>query len=213
MEAWNEAWGRATGRAEWLEPDPFVVELLPALQAAKIQRGLDLGFGVGRHAILLAKRGIAMYGLDAAANGVEYASQWADREGVSLTLTTGDMAMLPYDDGFFDLILSWNVIYHGTSDFIQQTVAEIERCLKPTGHLICTLISHLHKRYQLGNEIEPNTFVIPGGGEASHPHHYFDRAEVEQLLQNFTIHRCEDVDHAVDQSGSYHWQIYATRNA
>lgn len=211
MEAWNEAWATEAGRREWLEPDPFVVELLPLLQQANVQRGLDLGFGVGRHAILLAQQGIAMYGLDAAANGLAYANGWAGREGLSLTLMTGDMTTLPYADHFFDLILTWNVIYHGTLDAIQQTVAEIERCLKPGGRLICTLISHSHKRYGKGVAIEPNTFVIPDGGEASHPHHYFNRAEAEQLLHNFTLHRCEDVDHAADRSGSYHWQIYATR--
>jgi len=141
-------------------------------------------------------------------NGLTYANQWAANESIMLNLTTGNMTELPYEDNFFDLILTWNVIYHGTMDVIEQSVHEIERCLKPGGHLICTLISHSHKRYSKGNEIEPNTFVIPGGGETSHPHHYFDRAEAEQLLHKFIIHRCEDVDHAVDQSGSYHWQIY-----
>ncbi len=210
MEAWNEAWATAAGRREWLEPDQFVVELLPALRAANVQRGLDLGFGVGRHAILLAKQGIEMYGLDAAANGLTYANEWAVNELVVLNLTTGDMEKLPYNDNFFDLIITWNVIYHGTIDVIQQTVTEIERCLKPGGHLICTLISHSHTRYGKGNAIEPNTFVIPDSGESSHPHHYFNRAEAQHLLHHFTLHRCEDVDHSVDQSGSYHWQIHAT---
>ena len=210
MEAWNEAWATAEGRKEWLVPDQFVVELLPTLRADNVERGLDLGFGVGRHTILLARHGIEMYGLDAAANGLDYASQWAVQEGLTLNLQTGDMTQLPYADNFFDLIVTWNVIYHGTMDLIQQTVAEIERCLQPGGHLICTLISHSHKRYGKGNAIEPNTFVIPDSGETSHPHHYFDRADVAQLLQNFTFHHCEDVDHALDQSGSYHWQIYAT---
>ncbi|MEZ4732373.1 MAG: hypothetical protein R3E79_35110 [Caldilineaceae bacterium] len=70
MEAWNEAWATEAGRREWLEPDPFVVELLPLLRTAHVQRGLDRGFGVGRHAILLAQQGIAMDGLDAAATGL-----------------------------------------------------------------------------------------------------------------------------------------------
>ena len=210
MEAWNEAWATEAGRREWLEPDQFVVALLPTLRAAHVQRGLDLGFGVGRHAMLLAQQGITMYGLDAAANGLAYANTWAAREGLSLNLLTGDMTKLPYADNFFDLLITWNVIYHGTIDVIQQTVTEIERCLKPGGHLICTLISHSHTRYGKGDEIEQNTFIIPDSGESSHPHHYFNRAEAQNLLHNFTLHRCEDVDHAVDQSGSYHWQIHAT---
>lgn len=211
MEAWNVAWATPEGRREWLEPDPFVVELLPTLRAAQIHRTLDLGFGVGRHAILSAQHGMTVYGLDAATNGLAYANGWAAQEGLSLNLMTGDMTTLPYADHFFDLILTWNVIYHGTLDLIEQTVREIERCLRPGGHLICTLISHSHKRYGKGHAIEPNTFVIPDSGEASHPHHYFDRLEAEQLLRNFTLLRCEDVDHALDRSGSYHWQIHGIK--
>lgn len=58
-------------------------------RTAKLVRGLDLDFGVGRHAILLAQQGITMYGLDAAANGLAYANAWVEREGVALNLMTG----------------------------------------------------------------------------------------------------------------------------
>jgi len=207
MEAWNQAWKTEEGRKEWLTPDPFVIELIPHLHAAHVQRVLDLGFGVGRHAVLLAQEGFDVYGLEASENGRAYAAEWAAREGVTLKLTTGDMADLPYADNFFDAILTWNVIYHGVLETIHRTRREIERCLKPGGHLVCSLISTQHKRCGQGDEIEPHTYVIPGGGEKSHPHHYFDRAAVVQLLEHFNLLRCEDVE----QSGrnTYHWQIFA----
>lgn len=85
MEAWNEAWATEAGRRQWLEPDPFVKDLLPNLEANHVQHGLDLGFGVGRHAILLAKHGIEMYGIDAASNGLAYANQWAVNENDRLS--------------------------------------------------------------------------------------------------------------------------------
>ncbi len=209
MEAWNKAWGTATGREPWLEPEAFVVEQLPAVRAAGLQRALDLGFGVGRHAILLAQNGLTVHGLEAAANGLVHANQWAASEGLTLDLQLGDMAALPYVDDFFDLILTWNVIYHGTLAELQQVIREIERSLRPGGHLLCSLLSPMHKRYGLGDEIEPNTFVIPNGGETSHPHHYSDRAEVERLLENFTIHRCEDQVQPAVRSGNGHWHIHA----
>ena len=52
-------------------------------------------------------------------------------EGVQVRLQTDDMETLPFAVGFFDLILTWNVIYHGTAEVIRRTIAEIERCLTP----------------------------------------------------------------------------------
>jgi len=207
MEAWNQAWNTAAGRQKWLTPDPFVVRMIPTLQAAGVQRVLDLGFGVGRHALLLAQHGFEVYGLDASENGLAFANQWAQQEGLKLQLSTGDMARLPYDDGFFDAILTWNVIYHGLSGYIAQTIGEIERCLKPGGYLLCTIISTRHHRFGIGQEIEPKTFVIPGDEETNHPHHYFDQAEIDHYLQDFTLLHCEDVEQG--EPNSYHWQLLA----
>lgn len=210
MEAWNQAWNTAEGRKKWLEPDPFVIRAIPKLQEAGIQRVLDLGFGVGRHAMLLAEYGFDVYGIDASENGLAYATEWAKQKGQTLHLTTGDMAHLPFDDGFFDVVLTWNVIYHGLSAYIDQTISEIKRCLKPNGTLVCTLISTKHHRFGIGEEIEPNTFVIPGDEETSHPHHYFDQAEINRYLRDFTLLHCEDVEQG--DPDSYHWQILATRS-
>ncbi len=211
MEAWNQAWLSEEGRREWLTPEPFVVATVPLLQEAGVRRVLDLGFGVGRHAILLAQAGFEVDGIDASANGLDYAQAWAAREGLALRLTTGDMTTLPYADGEFDAILTWNVIYHGTYAVIERTVAEITRCLRPQGHLVCSLISVNHHMAGRGVEIEPRTYVIPGGGEKEHPHHYFDRAAVEACLAGYTLLRCEDATQK--RADDYHWHLHATRHA
>ena len=103
MEAWNQTWNTAEGRQKWLEPDAFVVGLMPKLQQAGVHTALDLGFGVGRHAILLAQHGFAVYGIDASENGLAYAANWAKQAELTLHLATSDMAHLPYADHFFDL--------------------------------------------------------------------------------------------------------------
>src|SRR5215471_7528795 len=54
VEAWDERWATSEGRADWLEPHPAVVAILPQLHARGARRVLDLGCGVGRHALLLA---------------------------------------------------------------------------------------------------------------------------------------------------------------
>lgn len=209
MEAWNQAWQTEAGRAEWLTPEPFVVEVMDELRAANVARVLDLGFGVGRNAILFAQAGFDVDGLDASANGMDYASAWAAREGVELALQTGDMAALPYADASFDAILTWNVIYHGTMDVIEQTIGEITRCLRPGGYLICSLISTRHYMAGKGNEIEPRTYVIPGGGEKEYPHHYFNRDDIDRCFGDYAILRIEDARQKRDDD--YHWHLFARR--
>jgi tellurite methyltransferase len=206
MEAWNQAWKSDEGRQGWLTADPFVVARIPQLQEANVRRVLDLGFGVGRHTVLLAQAGFEVYGIDASVNGQTYAHAWAERTGVTVHLQTGDMTTLPYADHFFDAILTWNVIYHGTAEVVNETIREIERVLKEDGYLLCTLLSTKHRRYGRGVEIEPNVFIIPGEGEASHPHHYFDEATARSYLENFEIFLCEDVEQ--NGANTYHWQIF-----
>jgi SAM-dependent methyltransferase len=209
MEAWNEAWNSAEGRAEWMTPEPFVVESIERLRAANVKRILDLGFGVGRHAILLAQEGFAVEGIDASSNGCDFAREWAAREGLSLRLTVGDMTTLPYANSELDAILTWNVIYHGTMDVVQQTIAEIARCLKPGGQLVCSLISSQHHMFGQGMEIEPRTFVIPGGGEREYPHHYFNQEDIDHSFGAFEILRLEDTTQK--KATDYHWHLYAQR--
>jgi len=207
MKEWDEIWKTEEGRAWWLESEPFVVSLLPRFKTEGLEQVLDLGFGLGRHSILLAKEGFEVYGIDNSPAGLQFALQWAEREGMALDLALGDMSRLPYASDFLDLILAWNVIYHGTVAEIHRTISEMERCLRPGGYLLCSLISTRHDQCGLGEEIEKGTYIISDHKEKSYPHHYFDREEAEALLGGFTLLECEDA--VGGRPGSYHWQILA----
>jgi tellurite methyltransferase len=207
MKGWDEIWKTEQGRARWIEPESFVIRLLPTFKGEGLEKVLDLGFGLGRHSILLAKEGFEVYGIDSSPAGLQFARQWAEREGVALGLALADISQLPYASDSFDLILAWNVIYHGTVEYIQSTVADMERCLRPGGYLLCSLISTRHDRYGLGQEIENRTYVLREHEEKGLPHHYFDRAEAETLLGGFTLLTCEHA--AGRRPGSYYWQILA----
>ncbi|MFX1536738.1 MAG: class I SAM-dependent methyltransferase [Promethearchaeota archaeon] len=207
IKAWDEIWKTKEGRALWLEPDPFVASLLPRFKKEGIEKILDIGFGVGRHAIFFAKEGFDAYGIEPSPTAIKYAIKWAEQEEVTLKLRTAEMNSLPFDTDLFDLVLAWNVIYHGTISYIRQTFKEIKRCLKFNGYLLCTLISTRHNKYGLGEEIEENTFIIAEEQEKSHPHHYFDIDEINQYLGEFILIKCEDREQFYP--GSFHWYILA----
>ncbi len=157
MKEWNEIWKTEAGREAWLTPDPFVVSLMPRFKEEGLKSILDLGFGLGRHAMLLAREGFDVHGLESSPVGLGFAVDWAGHEGVAIGLSLGDMSRLPYSGDSFDLVLAWNVIYHGTVDYIRSTIGEIERCLRPGGYLVCTLISTKNDQCGLGEEIEEGT--------------------------------------------------------
>jgi tellurite methyltransferase len=207
MKEWDDIWKTAEGRALWLRPEHFVVSLLPRLRSEGVENVLDLGFGLGRHTVLLAKEGFEVYGIDSSPAGLEYATEWSQRQKIALKLTIGEMSHLPFDDDLFDLVVAWNVIYHGTADYIRRTMSEIRRCTKPNGYLACTLISTRHVKHGLGQEIEEDTFVIAEDEEKRYPHHYFDREDISRYLDGFVLLHCEDTEQS--EPGTYHWQILA----
>lgn len=131
VEAWDKRWMTAEGRADWLDPDPHVMGLLPELKRRGACTALDLGCGVGRHALFLAEHGLAVQAIDGSAAGLAVARETAQARGILLDLRQGTADTLPFDDGSFDFVLSWNVIYHGTLGDVGRRLAEIWRVLKP----------------------------------------------------------------------------------
>jgi SAM-dependent methyltransferase len=79
VEAGDERWATPEGRDDWLVPHPAVAVLVPVLKARGAQHVLDLGCGVGRHALLFAEHGFTVEAIDGAAAGLDFARREAGR--------------------------------------------------------------------------------------------------------------------------------------
>jgi 2-polyprenyl-3-methyl-5-hydroxy-6-metoxy-1,4-benzoquinol methylase len=75
VEAWDRRWATAEGRADWLEPEPEVRDVVPVLTARGATAALDLGCGVGRHALFLAEAGFAVSAIDGSPVGIAEAGK------------------------------------------------------------------------------------------------------------------------------------------
>ena len=71
---------------------------------------LDLGCGLGRHAILFAKNGFNVTAVDIAREGVDYLKNWQKEEGVDILCKVCDMNELPFADDAFDGIVSLEMV-------------------------------------------------------------------------------------------------------
>ena len=207
MKAWDEAWATSEGRADWLVPEPFVLTLATDLYAQGVRRCLDLGCGLGRHSLALCELGMDITAIDTSPNGLLHTQETALEMGCQINLACADMGDLPFRHLSFDLIVSWNVLYHGMLHDVERAIAEIRRCLVPGGWLLCTFISVNNRHYGQGDIIEPGTYADPESYEKAHPHHYLDRQGIDELLQGFEFLYCEEAD--PDQVNNDHWWVLA----
>ena len=204
---WNQEWANIETGSAWLTPEPDVQAWAATL--APGARILDLGAGVGRHALWLAGQGFDVTALDAAPDGLAE----IDKAG-GVTTVLGRMDALPFEDGAFDHVLSWNVIYHGNEDILLRTIAEIRRVLRPGGQYLGTMLSkrrlpNEQARYP-GREIGRNAWVFDAPGtDKGHPHYFCSAAELLALFSGFEVKALEDRDHSGD--GSWHWHLVMER--
>lgn len=206
--AWDESWKTPEGRARWLKPEAGVVTCAARQRLAGAETALDLGCGVGRHALLMAALGFQTTAFDASETGLAQVRAEAERHGLDITTVSGRMTELPFDDGAFDYVLAHNVIYHGDRTVVEKTISEIVRVLAPGGTFQGTMLSKRRAEYGVGQEISPDTFVQPDGpGDKIHPHFYCDAAGVVALFKDFEPLSLEDIG----DDGSWHWHLVAER--
>jgi ubiquinone/menaquinone biosynthesis C-methylase UbiE len=193
MPEWDELFKEE--RFRWQDPDPAVLALAqelkqrpkPATGSASPGKVLDLGFGAGRHVLYLAREGFEVCGTDVSPRGLELTRESLRREGLQADLQLSDMTVVPYQDGYFDGVISTYVIHHNTLDNIRRCVSEIHRVLVPGGRAVLIVQSKRGYRYGRGKELELDTFILDSGADAGVPHHFFDEAGLRDLMAQFCI--------------------------
>ena len=208
---WSTEWAQADGTSKWEQPEAEVMTFAQTLPSGAAV--LDLGAGVGRHALALARQGFVVAALDAAPEGIAEITRIATDEGLTIDARVGMMTALPFADGAFDHVLSWNVIYHGDEDVLRASIAEIARVLKPGGTFLGTMLSArrvpIERAKAPGREISRNTWVFEGTGDKVHPHYFCNGRDLLELFSAFEVCRLEDREH--ETPGSWHWHLVLER--
>jgi SAM-dependent methyltransferase len=190
----------------WRTPEPDVMAWVDALREAGGRRVLDLGCGVGRHTVALARLGFVVTATDVSPSGLATCAAHLAREGLGATLVRHEMETLPFPDRAFDGLIAFNVIHHTTTTGMRRILAGMRRVLhrpepaegRPGGQAYFTAVAREKSniaRYRADvetgkcQEIEPFTFIYlrDAFGDKYLPHHYCDERELRTLLTGFAV--------------------------
>jgi ubiquinone/menaquinone biosynthesis C-methylase UbiE len=145
-----------------------------SIEKAQIKPGdsvLDVGCGTG-DLTLAAKRQTGqngkVYGIDAASEMVEVARSKAIKAGIEVDFRPGLIESLPFPDDSFDVVLSSLMMHHLPADVKQKGLREINRLLKPGGHLFVVdmqrpvgLVSHVLATVMMHGHLQSGVQELP----------------------------------------------------
>lgn len=186
----SKAWSWAVASAPWWEePASEIYPLLTRWQKQEFNRLLDLGCGIGRHAVLFAKNGFKVDASDLSQDGIRKLNNIVKQKNLDITTKVADMLSLPYKDESFDCLIAFHVVYHAEDAGVKKTISEIKRVLKREGEAFITFNSQNSSAYkdQDNKHLTKNTIVKTKGHEAGISHYYASKDDVEKLLLNFEI--------------------------
>jgi ubiquinone/menaquinone biosynthesis C-methylase UbiE len=94
---------------------------------------LDVGCGTGSHLELYTRYKCNLHGLDLSPSMLQVAR---DRLGDSAQLDLGDATQMPYEDGFFDLVISMLTLHEMAPEIRSSVLQEMKRVLKASGRIL-----------------------------------------------------------------------------
>ncbi len=156
----------------------FRFRLLGSLTGKRI---LDVGCGDGLNAVMLARHGATVTGIDVSPKAVELATRRAELTGVSDSakflcspLETVDLA-----PGSFDVVWGDAVLHHLLAD-LDQVLAKLALWTKPSGMLLFA------EPVNLNSTLRRIRFMVPVKTEATPDERPLERAEV-RLLEKYIV--------------------------
>jgi SAM-dependent methyltransferase len=201
--------------SQWLIPCIESAYLAENWLSKDFDKFLDLGCGLGRHAIYMAGKGFDVTAVDLSAYSVNYTKEWAIKEKLDIKTDICNMLQLPFEDDSFDCIMAYNVIYHTDTQGFKETLREIKRVLKPNGELFVTLLSKNTWSFQKAEQfqrIDDNTFFIAENvTEEGVPHFYVDIYDIKNIFNDWKFVQLpkEWCEYNIDKPEFYskHWTV------
>jgi SAM-dependent methyltransferase len=178
----------------------------------KGKRICDIGCGDGRNLVLLSQCGFDTCGVELTEEIVNKVTDDLNKLNVYSEIRVGTNQNIPFNESFFDFILSWNSCYYmGENRDFNTHVKEFSRILKKDGYLILSIpkktcfIYHGSEKLKDGYQIIRNDPFNIRNGEVLRM--FEDEKEIEntfsKYFKNFIFASIHDDCFGFD----YHWHL------
>lgn len=215
MIGWEKLWRSPEVRKRWeqMPPLPEVREMADLLAASGRRRVLDIGCGLGRHAVYLAARGFEVTAVDNAPAAISACQQNLSEAGLSAAVVHMEMTDLHSLEGEFDGAAAVMVIHHARRATLARIIDHITQKLAPAGLFVWETATPKHFHCGRGKEIEPGTWVNPDHPEGPIPHHYATEEEVRELLGEYDILSLHEHEFREGPNSRFHWRVLARKRS
>jgi len=212
---WDSYWEKESKQSYWLESDKAVTELIENLDSSKIKDVLDLGCGIGRHTLCLAKAGFNVTAVDSSSEALTILKQQVVEKGLEVKIIKGNYSEELFSEESFDLVLAYNVIYHGYREDAKHAIYLIYRLLKPHGLFFFTCPTRRDDKYGSGEQVASHTYRPINSVHPGDIHYFTDEADILDFLHDYNGISKNVSEHYWDNNGtmqfSSYWQILARK--
>ncbi len=194
-------WGKifADPQMQARPPEPALLEVLPALKASGVRRVLDAGCGVGRQLLPLLQEGFLVWGVDRDAGVLGLLQPRlaaVAKDARRALLARADLKWLPFPAAAFDLAISIKVINHGLAADFRDYCRELDRVVRPGGHLFINVSPWAFAERVIlpeTRELEPGTLVNIGTPDGEMVHHFPTPEELLGQFPGYEVRRGETI--------------------
>jgi SAM-dependent methyltransferase len=172
---------------------------------ASTPRGLDLGCGIGRHVRFIDDMNMDAYGIDLSRVAIEEALNICKaerRDHLANRFHIGSITDMPYDNAYFDFIVSHGVLDSLPLELAKEAISEAKRILKPGGLFYLDLVSgddSAHYPEYSGEE------TVTGPFESNTIQSYFNLDRIYDLINgHFEMIDCTLIKHKNVIGNSWH---------
>jgi len=187
---WETYWNDRDNWDWWKKPAPEVLDLIRSLSPIEQPKVLDLGCGLGRHAIAFALAQFSVTATDASSTAIQHLNEWANSLQLSIETHVCDVFAETLPNKTFDVVLSYNVIYHGSREQFAQAIQQVRKLLKHKGTFFFTCPSRQDGKYGFGEMIAPHTYRCTKSVTSGDTHYFADEEDLAQLLVGFRTLAC-----------------------
>ncbi len=200
--SWDPVWEEVYRSRPWGQyPGEDVVRFVMGHYGRSADRAqvrlLEVGSGPGANLWFMAREGFSTHGVEGSETAVQQCNERLDREcdgwrARGGRVQAGDLAALPYEDGYFDAVLDVVAICYSPLAQAQSAYRELARVTRSGGRLFSRTFAQGCWGDGTGEQVESGMWVCGEGHLKGYGATRFTaREDVPALVQGWSVERIE----------------------